>query len=42
VRTQRAAPPPAADGFDMAELKRRMAAMQATLDQALAPQEKLR
>jgi len=41
ARTQRAAPPPAADGFDMAELKRRMAAMQATLDQALAPQEKL-
>jgi cell division protein ZapA len=29
------------DGFDMAEVKRRMAAMQATLEQALAPQEKL-
>jgi cell division protein ZapA len=33
--------PPAADGFDIAEVKRRMAAMLATLDQALAPQEKL-
>ncbi len=32
---------PAADGFDIAEAKRRMAAMQAALDQALAPQEKL-
>ncbi len=31
----------AADGFDIAEVKRRMAAMLATLDQALAPQEKL-
>jgi len=30
-----------ADGFDTAEARRRMAAMQATLDQALAPQEKL-
>jgi len=29
------------DGFDMGEVKRRMAAMQATLDHALAPQEKL-
>ncbi|MGH8681757.1 MAG: cell division protein ZapA [Burkholderiales bacterium] len=29
------------DGFDMAEAKRRMAVMQATLEQALAPQEKL-
>jgi cell division protein ZapA (FtsZ GTPase activity inhibitor) len=29
------------DGFDMAEVKRRMAVMQATLEQALAPQEKL-
>jgi cell division protein ZapA len=36
-----AASPPAADGFDIAEVKRRMAAMLATLDQALAPQEKL-
>jgi cell division protein ZapA len=33
--------PVGGDGFDMAEVKRRMAAMQATLDQALAPQEKL-
>jgi len=32
---------PSADGFDIAEVKRRMAAMLATLDQALAPQEKL-
>jgi len=31
----------AADGFDIAEVKRRMAAMLATLDHALAPQEKL-
>jgi cell division protein ZapA (FtsZ GTPase activity inhibitor) len=31
----------AGDGFDMAEVKRRMAVMQATLEQALAPQEKL-
>ena len=29
------------NGFDMHEAKRRMAAMQATLDQVLAPQEKL-
>jgi cell division protein ZapA (FtsZ GTPase activity inhibitor) len=29
------------DGFDMHEVKRRMAVMQATLEQALAPQEKL-
>jgi len=29
------------DGFDMESLRRRMASMQATLDQALAPQEKL-
>jgi cell division protein ZapA len=28
-------------GFDMSEVKRRMAVMQATLEQALAPQEKL-
>jgi len=28
-------------GFDMADARRRMTAMQATLDQALAPQEKL-
>jgi cell division protein ZapA len=28
-------------GFDTADARRRMAAMQATLDQALAPQEKL-
>lgn len=31
----------AAGGFDTAEAKRRMAAMQAMLDSALAPQEKL-
>jgi len=37
--TSASAPP--ADGFDIAEVKRRMAAMLATLDQALAPQEKL-
>jgi cell division protein ZapA len=36
-----AAPAPGADDFDIAEVKRRMAAMLATLDQALAPQEKL-
>jgi cell division protein ZapA len=35
------APSPGPDGFDIAEVKRRMAAMLATLDQALAPQEKL-
>ena len=35
------APAPGPDGFDIAEVKRRMAAMLATLDQALAPQEKL-
>jgi cell division protein ZapA len=29
------------DGFDMTEVKRRMASMRAALDQALAPQEKL-
>jgi hypothetical protein len=34
-------PPANADGFDIAEARRRMAAMQAALDQALAPQEKL-
>jgi cell division protein ZapA len=38
---QSSAAAPAADGFDTAELKRRMASMLATLDQALAPQEKL-
>lgn len=31
----------AADGFDLDALKRRILSMQATLDQALAPQEKL-
>jgi cell division protein ZapA len=43
ARAQRDAPAaPAADGgFDAAEVKRRMAAMLAALDQALAPQEKL-
>ena len=41
ARTQRTAPSPGADSFDIAEAKRRMAAMLATLDQALAPQEKL-
>jgi cell division protein ZapA len=44
ARTQRAAAPgapAAAGGFDIAEAKRRMASMLATLDQALAPQEKL-
>lgn len=30
-----------ASGFDIEGLKRRMAAMEATLDQALAPQERL-
>ena len=30
-----------ADNFDMSDLKRRMLAMQAALEQALAPQEKL-
>jgi len=29
------------DGFDMDSVRRRVATMQATLDQALAPQEKL-
>jgi cell division protein ZapA len=29
------------DGFDMDSVRRRMATMQATLDQALAPQDKL-
>jgi cell division protein ZapA len=29
------------DGYDMESVRRRMATMQATLDQALAPQEKL-
>lgn len=29
------------DGFDMESVRRRVATMQATLDQALAPQEKL-
>jgi cell division protein ZapA len=32
---------PGPDGFDLSEVKRRMASMRATLDQALAPQEKL-
>jgi cell division protein ZapA len=42
ARGQRAASASAnPDGFDMAEVKRRMAAMQATLEQVLAPQEKL-
>ena len=44
ARTRGASSPaasPSADGFDIAEVKRRMAAMLATLDQALAPQEKL-
>jgi cell division protein ZapA len=42
ARTRTApAPSPGTDGFDIAEVKRRMAAMLATLDQALAPQEKL-
>jgi cell division protein ZapA len=41
ARTHRDAPPAGADNFDIAEAKRRMAAMQAALDQALAPQEKL-
>jgi len=41
ARTHRDAPPAGADDFDIAEAKRRMAAMQAALDQALAPQEKL-
>jgi cell division protein ZapA len=33
--------PAGADNFDMSDLKRRMTAMQAALEQALAPQEKL-
>ena len=44
ARTRGASSPaasPSPDGFDIAEVKRRMAAMLATLDQALAPQEKL-
>ncbi len=40
-RARANAPQPGPNGFDMAELKRRMASMQAALDQALAPQEKL-
>ncbi len=39
ARSQRTSSAPA--GFDMTEVKRRMALMQATLEQALAPQEKL-
>jgi cell division protein ZapA len=41
ARTHGGVPATSADGFDITELKRRMAAMQATLDHALAPQEKL-
>lgn len=40
-RARANAPQPGANGFDMTELKRRMASMQAALEQALAPQEKL-
>lgn len=36
-----AAPAGASNGFDMEEARRRMQSMQAMLDQALAPQEKL-
>ncbi len=39
TRTQRIAESPG--GFDIEDAKRRMRSMQATLDQALAPQEKL-
>jgi cell division protein ZapA len=41
ARGGRSAQPAGPDGFDLAEVKRRMASMRATLDQALAPQEKL-
>jgi cell division protein ZapA len=39
--TASSAPATSPNGFDMEEAKRRMRIMQATLDQALAPQEKL-
>jgi cell division protein ZapA len=39
--TTSSAASPSGEGFDIAEVKRRMAVMLATLDQALAPQEKL-
>ena len=41
ARARGNAPQPGPDGFDMSEVKRRMVSMQAALDQALAPQEKL-
>jgi cell division protein ZapA len=43
ARTHRGpgAPHAGPDGFDLSEAKRRMVSMRATLDQALAPQEKL-
>lgn len=41
ARAQKNAPAAGPGGFDMTEVKRRMASMQAALDQALAPQEKL-
>ena len=37
----KSAPSATGDGFDTAEAKRRMAVMQALLEQVLAPQEKL-
>ena len=40
-RARTTSPQSGPNGFDMADLKRRMASMQAALDQALAPQEKL-
>jgi cell division protein ZapA len=41
MRGAKGALQPGPDGFDLSEVKRRMASMRATLDQALAPQEKL-
>jgi cell division protein ZapA len=41
ARALATAPQIGPNGFDMSEVKRRMASMQAALDQALAPQEKL-
>jgi cell division protein ZapA len=41
ARARKNSPHAGPGGFDMAEVKRRMASMQAALDQALAPQEKL-
>jgi cell division protein ZapA len=41
IRGGKGTPQRGPDGFDLSEVKRRMASMRATLDQALAPQEKL-